>query len=475
MTTILQRAIHRLQVSPWTLFALLFFVSFALTGFHALFPVTSAWDEHSHLSYVQYAFNWKIPREGDPLNAWAMAAFSCHPHEFYGYMTAVPCGELGTPGEYPAGLNTAAGWPPLYYFAVALLIRIPLLFISDPLIAARLVTAVLWSVGVAWISVQLFQKSKSLALTFAFAFLSVSISAVTAFASFVSPHALNPLLIATGLFVTDRMIVSVRATLANGSLHWRSFLANKWIGLFAFYGVICALSIPQSMSIVFIFGMYSIVRMWQEPSESKTLKPRIWISAVLAAATTIPVLVVTYLWQTIQRLRTATEVFASIKADGASSDAHALTFQTLYGTFFSRFWEFWPLSLHVEWPSGEFASFIENFWLFILVSLSISAVLFWKRTSWLSALMLSLLVISPLMSTFFTLLFPFAVPKRYALGVVMIGVIALGASSLPRRISKYIFWLALTTYLLAFFLDPLKVDVTRCAGSGSEILCRLLS
>ena len=473
MSLALQRIIHKLSTSMWALFATLFALAFLLTAFHAFFPVTSAWDEHSHLSYVQYAFNWKIPREGDPLNTWAMAAFSCHPHEFFGAMTVIPCGEYGLPGDYPASLNTAAGWPPIYYFLTAILMRIPLVVITDPLFAARLTTAFLWSLGVAWLGIQIFQKTKKLALTVAFAMIAVSISAVIAFASYVSPHALNPLLVAAGLFVSDRLVKSLTGDAKPSKHRFVAILGNLWAWSFVAFAIACALSIPQSMSVVLIFGLYVIVRLWQLATPAYSVGAKLWFTAQLGVLAVVPVFAVTYVWQLIQRIRTAPELLAGAPDQSNAVESAALTFHDIYGTFLARFWEFWPLSLRVEQPSGEFTIFIESFWLNLLLALSLGAVLFWKSRNWLSALMLALFVVAPVMSTVFDFIFPFIVPKRYSLGIVIIGLIALGAARVPGRVAKVLFGLAAVTYVLSYFLDPLKVDITQCAGSGSQILCRL--
>jgi hypothetical protein len=475
MKQTLQRIVFKLSTSAWVLFAFLFAVAFLLTAFHAFFPVTSAWDEHSHLSYVQYAFNWKIPREGDPLNTWAMAAFSCHPHEFFGAMTVIPCGEYGLPGDYPASLNTAAGWPPVYYFVTAVLMRIPLIVISDPLFAARLVTAFLWSLGVAWLGIQIFHKAKKLSLTIAFTMIAVSVSAVTAFASYVSPHALNPLLVAAGLFVSDRLVRSITEGRDANDRPVLAIITNLWSWLFVGYALLCALSIPQSMSVVLIFGLYVIVRLWQVAAPETSRGAKLWFTTQLGVLAVVPVFGVTYMWQLIQRIRTAPELLETATGQGSPAESAALTFHDIYGTFLARFWEFWPLSLRVEQPSGEFTIFIESFWLNILLGLSLGVILFWKSKHWLSALMLALFVVAPIMSTVFDFIFPFTVPKRYSLGIVIVGLVALGAARVPDRVAKALFGLAVVTYLLSYFLDPLKVDITQCAGSGSQILCRLFS
>jgi hypothetical protein len=459
--------------------ALVFLLTFLLSSLHAFFPVTSAWDEHSHLSYVQYAFEWRIPHEGSPLNSWAMEAFSCHLHEFYGYMTQVPCGEIGVPTQYPAGGNTAAAWPPVYYMLVAVLMRIPLVFISDPLIAARIATAFIWSVGITWLSLQLFRKARRFSLALAFAFVTVSIPAFTQFSSFVSPHALNPLLVAGGLYVSDRFVGSLRLSQSpradsESVLHLRTLVFNKWFVLFAIFGAISALSIPHSVSVVLIFGLYLVLATWQKLFVNIRFTNKVAVTFLELALTTLPFFAATFFWQWIHKIRTLdVPAFPAQNPEISTSDT-PLSVPGVFSTIVGKFWEFWPSSLQAQWPSGDSALFIQNIWVNIILALSLGAVLFWKAKSWLSSLMLSLFLVAPVMAVLFDLAFTFPVPKRYALGIALIGLISLASSRIPDKIGKGLFLLALLTYLSSFVLDPLKVDVTKCAGTGSEILCRLL-
>lgn len=108
----------------------------------------SPYDELYHLSYIQYAYEWRIPRPGNPLNTWSREIFDCFPVHPWGAVTGNECGNPGPISSYPeGGGSTAANWPPIYYFTIAILLRPLSLFFSSPLFAARFAGVLIWSIG----------------------------------------------------------------------------------------------------------------------------------------------------------------------------------------------------------------------------------------------------------------------------------------------------------------------------------------
>ena len=475
----MQNSKTKAQIALWDLKRFFFIYAFAfamlLSSFHAFFPLTSAWDEQSHLSYVQYAFNWRIPREGAPLNDWGMSAFSCHLHQFYGQMTGVPCGQLGLPAQYPAGGNTAAFWPPIYYFLVAVSMRLPLLVIEDPLFAARLSTALIWSLGIAWISLLLLKKTGKVMPALSFTFITVSLPIFVQYSSFVSPHAMNPILIATGLYLSDRAVADYDTNLQNRralKLSGNAFTRNKWFLLISCYSAVCALVIPQSITFVVIFGVYILIRKVQKTLPTFSLSRSLRLGGISLLCTVLPFSLATIAWQFIHSIRKL-----DIPAIQESTNSGAEETQTkvnLFATVIDKFWDFWPGALQAEWPSGNVALFFQNTWFLIIVALAFGAILFWKKNNWLSSLMFAMLLVAPVFSIAFSMVFTFPVPKRYALGVAIVAFLAIANSRLTKPSTIALFSFAVFTYTASFLLDPLKVDITRCAGTGSEIICRIL-
>jgi GNAT superfamily N-acetyltransferase len=156
----------------------------------ALVDVVSPFDEGYHLSYVQYAYNGSVPRIGDPMLRWSEEAYSCFLTFPFGQVTGVPCEVDGSSDQYPElGTNTSAGWPPGYYFVVAQLLRVlmPLTGL-DPLHAARLGSALLWTAGCVLLAFLVARETRSAALAVATGVLGAATPMAWAIGSYVTPH-----------------------------------------------------------------------------------------------------------------------------------------------------------------------------------------------------------------------------------------------------------------------------------------------
>ena len=212
-------------------------VDVVLLVHRAMLDVVSPYDEGYHLSYVQYAYEWAIPRVGDPMQRWSEEAYACYPTYPYGQVTGVPCGVDGDSALYPeGGTNTAAYWPPVYYFFTAQVVRL-LMVVSDldPLHAARLSSCLLWVAGSLLLTVMVARASGSAILGVAAGLLAASVPAAWAIGSYVTPHS-TALLVGVGLLAALRWMVGPetrgRAALPIG------------IGL----GVLAGLTLPHALA-----------------------------------------------------------------------------------------------------------------------------------------------------------------------------------------------------------------------------------
>ena len=165
-------------------------VDLALLLRRAMMDVVSPYDEGYHLSHVEYAYNWSMPRLGDPMLRWSEEAYACFPTYPYGQVTAVPCGVDGESTLYPeAGTNTAASWPPVYYLFAAQVSRLVLAVTSlDPLHAARISSVVLWTLGCVLVAYLAMRVSGSPLLGVASGVLGAAWPAAWAIGSYVTPH-----------------------------------------------------------------------------------------------------------------------------------------------------------------------------------------------------------------------------------------------------------------------------------------------
>lgn len=462
---------------PIVFFTLCFIVGFAKTLQLALSPYTSPFDEHSHLSYVQYAFNWIIPAEGFPMNSWAKEAFSCHPHAIYGKMTEVLCGNLAEGKYYPTGgTNTSQSWPPIYFYIVAIFMRIPLIWITDPLIAARLVTAVLWCLGTSWLGFQAWRLTSSKIIGLSVVALSVALPTFFYFSSNVSPHSLNPLILALSLYIATK----IRSRIINlppseeplkPGFALRNLLGSPWIYLFVLLGLILSAAVPQSLTVIGLMTIYLVFSFLFDSKLSLSNKISSSTVAIVSGVLSTALFVLFYKFWQWQLSARAIPVSAEVNPAGANADPVDPSYASPLIRIIDRFWTFWPEGIRPGFPVGSDVNAVVGLWLVILTGLTVTAVVVWKQSSWLGPLMVGLFVTAPIFSIGYDYIFTTDVPIRYGLIFPLVGILSIANIEISKIPRALITTLVVLTYLSAFMLDPTYIQATNCGyDSASKLI-----
>jgi hypothetical protein len=220
-----------------------FLVVFAASASRVTTEFVSPYDEGYHLSYVEYAFGGTVPRVGDQLSRWGEDAYACHLVPPYGVVAAVPCGVDGPSSAYPErGLNTAAGWPPTYYFVVAALMR-PVLWLTDaePLTAARLVSAGIWAFGAGLLGGLAGWRSRAVGQGAAIGIVCGTAPTTYALASYVTPHA-------AALAVGSTALAGTLWAVRTAGPAWRSAT------VLAAVGAASTMIIPQAIAAILVLA-----------------------------------------------------------------------------------------------------------------------------------------------------------------------------------------------------------------------------
>ncbi len=130
-----------------------------------------------------------------------------------------------------------------------------------------------------------------------------------------------------------------------------------------------------------------------------------------------------------------------------------------------------PLGLATNIPSQvDSTCSCTTAWTFLLLSLSLAAIIFWRKSDWLSKLMLSLLIAAPIVSVGFDYVFTTNIPVRYGLGAAVIGILAVNNRAISRPMARIVLGLALATYLVAFMFAPLYVAAPSCALGADHLI-----
>ncbi len=448
----------------WLIF---FLISTTLSFSRSDMPFTSQWDEMYHLSYVQYASQGVIPAWGYPLNDWGKTAFSCYPVSIIGMTTPVPCNEIGPGALYPTGgTNTAALWPPVYYFlTVILMAPIKLIFgITDNLFAARFATALLWAAGTAFLSLIVQIRSKSFGLGLTFALLATSLSLFGQSASYVSPHSTVPLLLAFGIFVAFRLEKQFERL----SQDWRSI--GPWTRAWAVirssspvipFGALLALTVPHAFPILIALGVYIFVgvlfRFRQNLSRAIGFSA---LTALVLGAAAGLFFIAYKIWGWQSAIRT---VPFPDDVNPASADVTTLAaYPDLIQQLIALWWDFWPLGLSNPWLQGTAAIFIENVWVFFLAALILTALATLGVGHWLFRLSLGLVVTAPIASNLAFSTLQFAIPERYGMAMVLLGLFGVANENLTKIFRGLLLAGAIATYIISFFYSPLPFAPTVC-------------
>lgn len=466
--------------NPIPFFITAFGIAFALSLARALMPFTSPWDEHTHLSYLQYVYNWQIPAEGFPMNSWAKDAFSCYGHALYGKLTDVPCGVHAEGSEYPTGgTNTSQVWPPVYFIIVAIIMRVPILLGLDPLMSARTITVLLWSLGVAWLGLISWRKSRTITLSLGVVALLVALPSFFFYTSFVSPHSLNPLIVAAFIFTGDRLIQKA-SELFNKTPHFfarEAFLAgikNQWGYVLIGLSFLVAFAVPQAMTIVGFLVVYITITLLLKTWH----KSRKWSLSYLAAVglfgmfSTIVFYSVHKFWLWQKDFR-AIPVTSDVDPSRANIDIPNIEYSSPFEQMAAVWWNFWPNGLIPEAPAGPDGTAVITPWFIVISALSVAAILFWKKRDWLGPAMLSLFITAPIFSIIYDIIFPTGVPLRYGLIFPIIGVLSVANRYISLWPNRVLIVLISITYLSAFVMNYMFVyrscgldEVTRLITCG---------
>jgi hypothetical protein len=442
----------------WVVF---FVLSFSLAATKAFFPETSPWDEQAHLSYVQYVFSGQLPANGMAIGTWSKEAYSCFP----GTLTPIPCGELADARNYPmGGTNSAAFWQPSYYI-LASMFGGPFVWLGvTPLFAIRIGTALIWAIGVASLSLLITKKTSQLSTG---VLLTLTMTALPLFgymSSAVTPHSLNPLLAALALFtafkwieVPEKSLSSLRSTL------WPlSFLLSVTLG---------AWSIPQSLTIFGTVALFiSISRIYKHRHSTRSALREFLFTGINILITAGIYLGSMSVWSQIQTSRAVPPV-AEVDISRSPGSALDVTYAHFFEQLFVRWPAFWPNGIRAGWDQDDALTLnIELVWVFVLLTLTVVGILLIRRPQWAFFLIIAVVVIAPISSVAYDIYFPSDVPVRYGLGIPVVGLAAVMSLKKPVWLTRMLLVLALLTYIIGFFVEPMFPFDRGCELNGDGIV-----
>lgn len=438
--------ITALSMRWYTLWGFFFLVSLALACAKVFFPDTSPWDEQAHLSHVQYVFQGIIPVDGMAIGSWAKEAYSCH----IGTLTTIPCGEIADARWYPmGGTNSSAFWQPTY-FVLAAIFGAPFVWSGvDPLYAIRIATAIVWAAGVAWLGFIASRRTQSFTPGLLIVLALTALPLMGYMSSAVTPHSLNPLLAALGLWTAFKWIDLPEKSFSTARSTWwpLSFVGAMLIG---------AWSIPQSMT---IFGTLAVFIALSRVIKFTSMPSRAIREGVLTLVNIIAVgagyVLSMNAWAAIQTSRAIAPV-AEVDVSKSPGSALDVTYANPLEQAFTRWASFWPNGIRAGWAQDDALTLTtELVWVLAVLGLTVAAFVWLRKPLWALLLTLSVVIVAPLSSIAYDYYFPSDVPVRYGLGIPVLGLVAVLSLKKPRWVTITLLVFAGATYLLGFFVEPM--------------------
>jgi hypothetical protein len=450
-------------------FLLFFLLSTTLSFARADDPFVSQWDELYHLSYVQYVTQGTIPANGYPMNDWSKSAFSCYPVSLIGMTTDVPCGELGAGSRYPTGgTNTAALWPPVYYILTAA-IMIPVTFllgIDGGLFAARYATGIIWALGISLLSLIILRKSRSFVLGAIFSLLSTSLSLFGQSASFVSPHSTVPLLLALGLMLSfwlEGQVSAYKEKRLSGPFPPLGLIraVGLWLAVAGSFGLLVGLTVPHSFPLLLVIGVFVFLGVVGSNNLRLTSKINWGFATILVSGLSLIGFLLAYRFWGWQLALRSVDYPADVNTAAMDIGVQG-SYPSRLEQVLSLWWEFWPQGLSNPWLQGTIAIFVENFWIFVLPALIITALATLGIQHWLTRISLGLIIAAPIASNLAFLTLQISLPERYGLVIVLLGLFGIANENIGKVFRVVLLVAAISTYILGFFYNPLPFAEAVC-------------
>ena len=413
--------------------ALVFLLSFSSLAQKSMSENISPWDEMYHLSYIQYVYDGDLPRPGDPLNTWAREGFSCKPVYPFGVTTDVPCGQVAEPFRYPeGGTNSASGWPPIYYSTIAMMLKIPMIFASHPIAYSRLFTSFLWAIGVTLIAYASLKRPLRKSAVLAISLIISSLPFAFFHASFITPHAMIPILLGLGL-------------LADQSRENKIWTFRKSALILFAYAIITSLTVPHFSPVVLIIGSSWIIDEIQRGGVNLKNQWRKTLLFVLASFSTF----LSYkFWGFIQNQRT----ISWDNSVNASAGQTAIDVPWTQSSIMESIWRFIPHSVDRYQFIGPIESFLSESWgYFLLAGLG---ALVCGLAGHIRNSAIALLIVGVGYSLYMQWVAVAPVPPRYGISLVLFGFALIPNVLKSRALSYAVLTLAAGTYLLCFNLTP---------------------
>lgn len=409
--------------------AAVFLVDMVVLVRRALTSDVSLWDEGYHLSYLEYAQAWQVPRAGDEMSDWAKELYTCNPVPPFGGVSTIPCGGDGPDGLYPDnGRNSAAGWPPIYYFVVANLMRPVQALGVEPVTSGRLVSAAIWAAGAALLAVLVLSQASSKTLAVSAGVIVGLIPTTWGMSGFVTPHS-------TALLVGA-------ANVALLLLVWRRPVTWKWAALGGVVlGLLSTLTLPHAIVVVGMVAFAGLTLAMRDATKRVAL---IAYSTLLGVSGLLGYLG----WERIQRARAVADLL----------NQPSSPYEGIRAAIRDDWDNFWPRGLERFWPPGstDFGGFFQaedRIWSTLLMYGSIALVGYWLlggSKTVQNGLAIAAVTVVPLFAVTFALRLDFPVPPRYGASALAAIAFLLAVPNATRASKWVVAGVAMVTWVIAW-------------------------
>lgn len=227
------------------------------------------------------------------------------------------------------------------------------------------------------------------------------------------------------------------------------------------YGLLVALTVPHALPILIVLAIYIFAGIWSRHfGDLRKFTVISVLSGAMFITSALGFLAARSFWAWQMSIR-AVPWPADVNPAAADVDAPS-SFPNIFHQLLALWWEFWPNGLQNPWLQGEIGIFVENFWIFLLPTLIISAIATLGIAHWLKRLTLGLVVAAPVASNLAFSTLQIAIPERYGMAIVLLGLFGLASDYIRKSFQTILFLGAIATYILSYFYSPLPFNPAVC-------------
>jgi hypothetical protein len=234
-----------------------------------------------------------------------------------------------------------------------------------------------------------------------------------------------------------------------------------WLAVAGSFGLLVGLTVPHSFPLLLVIGVFVFLGVVGSNNLRLTSKINWGFATILVSGLSLIGFLLAYRFWGWQLALRSVDYPADVNTAAMDIGVQG-SYPSRLEQVLSLWWEFWPQGLSNPWLQGTIAIFVENFWIFVLPALIITALATLGIQHWLTRISLGLVIAAPIASNLAFSTLQISLPERYGLVIVLLGLFGLANEKIGKVFRVVLLLAAIATYILSFFYNPLPFAEAVC-------------